>query len=1271
MNENDKQNDVEKPDASERAAETTETPPRPPRRRRRLLRRLLIALIGIAVLLVAAVFYLKSEHGIRHFIVPRVEKRLGRTITFDRLKIRLLRGAAIEGLTIGPAAGELQPLLQLDKLAVEWNVKAFLRRRVDLRNVATDGLRVSLVEQPKQTQPKPPKPPSKKKEQPRKGEGREPSLLVQKLQVTNTSVEWVRLGPDRRTVASRYAVRDIAIEGSQLALGRPAKLDLRARIEAEDASQGVSLSDGQIAFQANSEMSAAGDKFTLGGAWSVDRLKGRFHGVAAQDLRATGSLVLEQSDPRRLVIKRADLAMFYQKRRGLDLSLSGELNPATGDGHAEASIAGINRDFLNLLSTAQQPLDFRSTTLGGQLTLETYQQHSYITVESNLQLKDFSVLAPQITSAPTPLTQLHLQGKTAYDTAQKKLGLERLNVRALQEGRETVLVTLTNPMTFSLQSGSAITTAAAAELNVKINSLALSQFNPFLGRKAMRIESGKLSVDSALSIAGAGQSVAARGRVDLADLLAVVSGTRTERTNIQTNFDLLFGAGAFSIKTLRCDVQMAGKPAGHIEGRGEIATDGQKGQIVLAADRVDLSALQVFLADLPSVKPRAGLVSFSEKIAFAGAQQPAQFDGQFSVANLNFDLPDRQGAQFRDWSVQGRNLVRFDRTKQTADITTLSLTIGEKAVGGLQAGVGGQINPKQGAGTLNLAVRNADVPFLLSVVNRLGGKASAGPQPTAGALSCAAQVKFDKQFADLAVKGNLQSRGMRWAAGGGKPAQTSVPDLDASYDVALARTKDRNELTIQNLLLRVVRTGAQLGALSLNGRIDLAKNEGTVALSADAFETEPLWPLLAALNIDVPVTSGRLNAKQNLRYALGTATIEAEGNLRADAVRIRSIAGTTPTAPLTIGLTNNVALSADKTDVRVLQLSTFSAGKPLDQLEIKAQGGGLRSNKPITVTLNAPTLHADPYLAIAAAASKKEKSEAPKPAPTVVSSPAPPSGGGKSASVAPIPPILATVGIGKFYFDRLLVENIASTIRLTSQGVTTVKPLSARLFGGSATVNGSMRTDKSDMPYSARVHGENVDVASLLAYLSPGSEKKLTGKGTTTLDVAGHGFDPASLRRDLLSSGSLQLTDGQMKEIPILSALASITGVESLSDVRFFRVDAQWNLAKGVIDIPNAFLVGKLQKIRAKGKVDFDQKVDLTFDLWLGGELQDRLRGQKYFKYLVMGTDKFLRLPFPVGMGGTLSKPRPTLKLPVESILDIGIEQGLKLLREGEGKRKQ
>lgn len=1362
-----------------------------PQRWRRILRIGLISLAVLIVLLVVVVFYATSEHCLRHIIVPRVAKAIGRDISFGSAKIGLFRGITIGQLTIGPAEGEQDPLLKSSNLAVEWRLGSLLRGRPELRDVSGDGLQVSIVEKPKRPPRETPGDATKKKAPP-KGQSSNLQVFVEKLHLTNSSVQWVRAGAGPGGVPARYALRDLDVTGSQLGIGRPAELDLHARVEASDPAQGVKLSDGAVAIKVNSKVQPKSGAFTLDGEWSVSRMKGQFHGVSAADLQASGSLQLEQNDPRRMVIQRADASLSYQGRRGALIALNGEMDPGTGDGVFRVNVRRVNRAFLNLLSTPEQPLDFRDSNADARFVIETSQKAQRTAVEGQLDLTDFSLVAPKIAPTATPLTQMTVRCKTLYDAAQKKLGFDSLEIKAVQEGRDVATAHLSRPITFSLAAGAGGTfaTDAAAELTAKVDRLTLAQLNPFLSRQQVRIESGQLSLDSALSVAAGGQAVSARGRLSFADLRAVVADSKVGRTDLESAYDLTFNKGAASIKALSCDVRQDGRAAGHFEGRGEVTPDSQKGEIVLTGDRMDLSALQVFLAEVPSVRVRRGLVNFSQKIVFAGEKAPVQFDGRFDAGGLGFDVPGSERARFADWAVQGQNSVRFDRVKQLADLTNLTLSVEEKGKGRLRATALGQLDLKQGAGSINLNVEEIGVRFLASVLDRLGNRESGSSAlPSEGTLTGSAKLKLEKQFADLSVQGNLRTSGVRWAVGGPGAAADTVRDFETTYDLSQLKSNKRNELTIRDFGIRIAGTGAQAGSLRVSGQLDLAKNtgnlgvqfdrfdsepvlsiagplagawrplggvlngketikfggsagelsasgllraeqvrilppkstkplapptvevegavallgggkgfradrlsirtfkdntrtgsldvsgqldsakkEGTLTVNAVNFETDSIWPLLAAMDIDVPITAGRLNGRQALRFASAASMVEAKGSLSADGIRVRPAPGKPAIDPLRLDLTNDLALSADKTDVRQLKLTTYSGSAPLDQLVITAQGGGLRSKSPMNVTFNGPTLHVDPYLAMfSGGKGEPGKSAAPKASGPSGAAPAKAQGGG-GRIVIPGPPILAKVGLGKFFYDRVQMESVGSLIAVTSQGVT-VKSLTARLADGAASATGWLRTDVPGMTYSATIGGKGLSVGPLLGMISSGADKKLTGKGTTSLVISGRGFDEASIRRDLRGQGTLRITDGEMKDLPILSALAGVTKVGQLADIRFFTFDATWQLAQGVVQIADASAVGQLQKIRAKGQIDFDQKVDLTFDLWLGGELADRLSNKNILKYLKQESDRFLRLPVPIGMGGTLSKPRPTLSLPLDSVLDIGIEQGLKALRDREDRR--
>lgn len=1365
-----------------------------PRRRRKLLRRLAVGLLTVAVLAVVAVFYLTSEHFIRHFVVPRIEKKTGRTIDFQRLKIRLFHGAETEGLEIGPVAGESKPLLQSKRLAVEWYFWSLVRKRLHMRSIRADGLQLAFVQ--RETPARTPSTPPPARAGANNGSERNPddtrekgptSLSVDTLSVTNASLEMYRPAEREGQPGSRYLVHDLAVEGSQLGLDRPATLDVKARIEADDTSQGVALSDGAIALNVQSQVQPDGKAFTLEGTWAVDGLRGAFHGANAKDLRATGVLVLEQPRPDSLVIHQADALVSRQGRTAADVALRGELNPATGDGRIRLHLRRIDRSFLNLLSTPARPLDFRDTVASVRLNLETSEAGTRRAFDGDVRLSDFSVVAPGIADAGTPLTQTTVRYHVVYVDPAKTLTFERLEALVSQQGRDVITANLTAPMTIPLIPGRPVKSRTAADLRVRVDRLSLPQLNPLLAPTGLQVAGGQLSVDAAFRASGQQGAVATSGSIRLADFRAKLADQDLGRTDIDADCDLVSAPGEFSIRKLSCDVRKDGRPAGRIGGTGTIDTAGSMGGVVLSGEDVDLSALQAFLVRVPGVRLRAGLVDFSQKVSFVGEKKPVDLEGQFQANGLAFDVPGKERARYRNWTIGGRDRLRVDRAKRSADIESLSFEASEKGLGGISLTAKGQLQFEQRTAALDVDVAQVAVPFLASVLDRLGTQAEGAIRPTAGSLSGKAQLKLGGA-GDLALKGNLATKQLRWTVGTGSAAKTTGRDLDLAYDLGLAGG-GRGDLTVRELLLQVGGAGASAGSLRLAGQLDLAKTAGDLDVQFKRFDTEPvlalagpllgewrpvagvldgrqaiglkmqsareisargtlraerllvmppdsaspigphsleidndlalleggkairldrlrlrvldgeaaagtldvsgnlnfaakrgrlqvaaekfdtarIWPIAAALGKDIPISGGRLDGKQEINFSIDRGEIVARGDLRADAVRVRPATGAEPTAPLRFDLKNDLTLGPEKTDVRSFVLATYSGGKPFDRIEMAARGGGLKSNQTMDVSLKAPTLHLDTYLALLPSGTSADKEKGPS------KTPGPPRrAAGEAAGFAiPGPPVRASIDVGEFFFDRVYARTVKGQVGVTSPGVR-IDQLTMQLVDGAATATGWLRTDQAGLPYSANIQGQGMAVAPLLTMIKPGLGEKISGTGSCTINVTGRGFDKAAVRQNLRCQGAFRIRDGELQRVPILNALASVTGVNTLAEViRFFQFEGKWTVERGVVTIPELFLIGRLQKIRTKGTVDFDQNVDLTFDLWLGGELKDRLRDKRIVKYLVTESDRFLRLPVPIGMGGTLSKPRPSLKLPTDAILDIGIEQGMKALEEYLQKRNR
>lgn len=1354
---------------------------------RGLIRRLAkwaIAVLAVAVLVSGVLFYATSEHFVRHFIVPRVEKKIGRKIDFERVRIGLFSGAEIVGLTVGPAAGEQRPLLRSKRIEVRWRLLPLLRGRFDLPEATADGLDVVVVEKPERRKVHGQERPTISKK--RKGKRREARaatrLLIERLEITGSSLTFVRADPTTPARTSTYTLRDVEVQAGQVGLGRPTTLSLRARLALHDPLREIAVSDGKLALdiRAGGLQQRRGATASLDGEWSLGALRGHIGRMAANNIRATGSLAIEHSRTR-LVVRQADAAFFVGDHLGADIGATADINPTTREGELTFQLRHLDSSVLNLLSTARRPLDFGRTKVVARVGLKVSDGGGVFAADGNVRLTDFSILAPKVSRVRTPVTQMIARWKAVWRKAEKKLAFERLEVRTIQDGRNVIVADLARPVVFSFPSAGAIRADGETSFNLAVDRLALAQFNPFLDRRGLRFAQGTVSLESMLSTEQGGRLVSSRGQLRLEKVRAWAAGRDLGTTDLDATYDLAIGNGAIRIARLRCDVRSNGRPAGRLDGSGEISTGG-KGQIDLKGRGIDLSALQVLLAQADRVRVREGIVDFDAKLESGRAGRAVDFEGKVAGKRLAFELAGRRLARFENWDTSASAELRLDRATSTVQILAASLHAGEKGLGRLRASGNGRINLKTYSGAVALDVARLDIPFLTSLLDRISTPSvGTGASSAEGVVSAKAALRFDDHLARLDASGRLQADRLKVAASEGRAAPRPA-DFRLTYDLAYERAsrrltlrrstlsnagenaggmvgvsgtldfdrgdlditlepkrfdtgpllalatpllgemwvrdaivdgrqviristgktrisakgklhierlsiaapqqskpiivpatdiendvtfrKDKKMLDLGDLTVRLESDRDEIGLFRARGTLDFEKKAGDLTIESRNFEIAIFKPLLAALDIESPIVSGRLDGRQALRFASQPPLLRAKGRIRADRLMVRPPKGRRSLPPLRFDLDNDLLLSPEQTRVSSLVLSTYSGDEPLDRIELSASGGGIRSGKPMQVVVKAPTLHLDTYVAMLAASKRvKEKGEkkvagpgSPKPRKTRVS------------FTIPGPPVSANIQVGKFIYDRWRVDELSVNSYLTSQGIT-IRSAQGRMFDGNVSAKGWFRTDVPGTAYAASVSGDNITVAQLLYAIKPRLEGKLSGKGKTQFQFSGRGLDSTSFRKALKGTGTLHIVDGEWKETPILSALAHVTKLQFLSAINFFTLDANWQIGDGTITIPQAMVVGRLHKLRIRGTVDFDQNIDLTFDLWLGGELKERLRDKEIFRYLLTESDRFLRLPVPVGMSGTLSKPLPSLTLPVNAMFNILLERGFDLLDKGLNRR--
>jgi len=89
------------------------------------------------------------------------------------------------------------------------------------------------------------------------------------------------------------------------------------------------------------------------------------------------------------------------------------------------------------------------------------------------------------------------------------------------------------------------------------------------------------------------------------------------------------------------------------------------------------------------------------------------------------------------------------------------------------------------------------------------------------------------------------------------------------------------------------------------------------------------------------------------------------------------------------------------------------------------------------------------------------------------------------------------------------------------------------------------------------------------------------------------------------------------------------------------------------VTIPELDFIGKLQKLGVTGWVNFNQEIEFEVALALGAGLDKKVRDLRYIGELLTTQDGYVKLPIPIVVTGTLTKPKAKFKL-TESLKDVG-----------------
>ncbi|UCG94682.1 MAG: AsmA family protein, partial [Candidatus Aerophobus sp.] len=337
--------------------------------------------------------------------------------------------------------------------------------------------------------------------------------------------------------------------------------------------------------------------------------------------------------------------------------------------------------------------------------------------------------------------------------------------------------------------------------------------------------------------------------------------------------------------------------------------------------------------------------------------------------------------------------------------------------------------------------------------------------------------------------------------------------------------------------------------------------------------------------------------------------------------------------------------------VKEVTLNVAPKGKPKEKLVIK--GEILREKgKRSKFELLANRITVDNFLPFIPTSATEKKSKIPKE--EKVSGPA------KELSPLDLTDIEleGIVDIKALTYKKLSITDLRLNTSV-ADNIIDVKDIKMKINNADFITRAKVKVDVPGWQYSLATNLKQLNMAPVVDSFAPQIKDKMEGITNLTMEIKGQGTLPHNLQQHLKGKITGERMDGKIGAIPILTALAEVTQIPELEELRFFKGIYDLNIDQGKININKLDFQGKIERLVVRGWVGLDEKIDLSLQVALAPPLNRKLKELRYIGELLTDAEGYTELPVPVGMTGTFSRPKPSLKL--KSVMK---EKGKELLED-------
>jgi hypothetical protein len=769
-------------------------------------------------------------------------------------------------------------------------------------------------------------------------------------------------------------------------------------------------------------------------------------------------------------------------------------------------------------------------------------------------------------------------------------------------------------------------------LNVEILGLDRQVLNLFGAPSGIDFGGTTINSTNQIELAKSGSIITAVGQFAVAGLQVTRASQTTPTLDAHADYKVTVDCTAQTalLSTLTFSATQNHNPLAHVEMSspmsvcwGDTAAAAGDATLNVTVTRLNLADWKPFLGDAVS----GGEVNFNTKLLSqsGGKQLALDFGSQITSFAANFGgnrlsqagIDVRVRGQAMDFKQFKLDEYRLQVAQQGQPLLTVSAT-----------------------GTCEPATQNLDLqvqlqstlPGLLQLLPQAGANISSGAVEVTGHITQKGQTQ--------AVAGTFALTALTGHAG-----KSEFHNFAAT--ASLDATNDIGQIQISRLEGQLTGDETAGGNFQISGNCDLNTKSGQLTAKLVDFNEKGLRPFLEPLLAGKKLLSVAINADASAQFDLqNDAAVKAD--LQVTNLVVNDPAGKFPATPLAAKVHLDVSASKQVADLHQLQVTLTPTARAQNEFQLAGSVDFSKTNAIAgNLKLTAKALDVTRYYELFANQPKLAGTASTPPAANnMVATNA---NQEPAAMNLPLGNFTVDAAIDRFYLEEVDVSNLQATVKFDGSSVT-VNPFQLFLNGAPVKADVDLNLGLPGYQYDVSANADRISIAPLADSFSPAYKNKAKGDLLFNVQVKGTGITGASLQKNLSGDASLMITNADIQlvgpkvktfvaSIARVAVVAGVSGMGSLTNSALNRLDVQLQMGDGKISLTRCLAFASVFRVIVTGELPIAPVLnDSPFNDW---PIHIAIGNGSASNPDALSDVGYARLPTFVGLGGTLSDPKP------------------------------